>query len=306
MTRLSIRHETIYRYGQPVGFGPQRLMVRPRDSHADRLVDASLELSQPGYTRWMYDALGNCICWYHPKGRSDELRIVSNLVIERFPAPLPSLADPHTAVPIVYSTADRTVLEPFIVPATEPDPAVRTWMRDHMSGPDEPALAYLTRLTRAIHGQFRYGERDEAGTQIPGITISTGTGSCRDFAWLMIEVLRRLGYAARFVTGYLYSPQLDRPDAGRPDSNPGHLGAGSTHAWCEVFLPVFGWMEFDPTNGLAESPDLIRVASTRTPEPPIAGAIVGDPRSCEMSVKVEVRMLDGPSPSMAAPQAANA
>jgi hypothetical protein len=60
-------------------------------------------------------------------------------------------------------------------------------------------------------------------------------------------------------------------------------------------------MEFDPTNGLAESPDLIRVASTRMPEPPIAGAIIGDPRSCEMSVTVEVHMLDGPSPSMAAP-----
>jgi len=306
MTRLSIRHETIYRYGQPVGFGPQRLMVRPRDSHADRLVEASLELSQPGETRWMYDALGNCICWYHPRGQASELRIVSNLVIERFPAPLPSLADPHTAVPIVYSIADRMVLEPFIVPATEADPAVQAWVHDHMSGPDEPALAYLTRLTQAIHREFRYAAREEAGIQIPGVTISTGTGTCRDFAWLMIEVLRRLGYAARFVTGYLYSPKLDRQKTGAPDAGAGHLGAGSTHAWCEVFLPVFGWMEFDPTNGLAESPDLIRVASTRMPEPPISGAIVGDPRSCEMSVSVDVHMMQEPSPSMAAPQAANA
>ena len=109
----------LYRYGQAVSFGPHRLMVRPRDSHADRLVEASLQLSQPGDTRWMYDALGNCICWYHPEGRADELRIVSKLVIERFPAPLPSLADPHTAVPIVYGMADRTVLEPFILPATD-------------------------------------------------------------------------------------------------------------------------------------------------------------------------------------------
>ncbi len=304
MTRLSVRHETVYRYGRAVGFGPQRLMVRPRDSHADRLVDASLELSLPGDTRWMYDALGNCICWYHPQGQADELRIVSNLVIERFPAPLLALTDPHTAVPIVYSIADRMVLEPFITPATEVDQSVRAWMRGHMNGPDEPALAYLTRLTQAIHDEFRYGVRDEVGTQIPGITISTGAGTCRDFAWLMTEVLRQLGYAARFVTGYLHSPHADRPGA-----DGAYSGAGATHAWCEVFLPVLGWVEFDPTNGLTESPDLIRVASTRMPEPAISGAIIGDPLSFDMSVTVEVHMEPEPSsdgPPVAAHLFANA
>jgi transglutaminase-like putative cysteine protease len=239
----------------------------------------------------MYDALGNCICWYHPQGEADELRIVSNLVIERFPAPLPFLADPHTAVPIVYGIADRTVLEPFILPATDIDGVVQDWLQAHMSWSGEPALAYLTRLNGAIHAEFRYGARDEVGTQIPSITVSTGQGTCRDFAWLMIEVLRRLGYAARFVTGYLYSPAADQP--GTP---PDHAGAGATHAWCEVFLPSLGWMEFDPTNGLVESPDLIRVASTRMPEPAISGAIVGDPGSCEMMVRVEVRMVPEPAP----------
>ena len=297
MTRLSIRHETVYRYGRPVGFGPQRLMVRPRDSHADRLVEASLELSQPGDTRWMYDALSNCICWYHPQGEADTLSIVSNLVIERFPAPLPLLSDPHTAVPIAYGVADRAVLDPFIVPTTEADPAVQAWLQGHMSWPGEPALAYLTRLNEAIHSEFQYGAREEAGVQIPGITISTGKGTCRDFAWLMIEILRRLGYAARFVTGYIYSPKADRPDADGET-----LGAGSTHAWCEVFLPALGWIEFDPTNGLTESPDLIRVASTRMPEPPISGAIVGDPGSCEMSVTVEVHMTAEPMPDTPTPQ----
>ena len=114
----------------------------------------------------------------------------------------------------------------------------------------------------------------------------------------MIEVLRRLGYAARFVTGYLYSPKRDRPDGRRP----GHQGAGATHAWCEVFLPSLGWVEFDPTNGLMESPDLIRVASTRMPEPPISGCRhrrrsallrhVGEGRGAHM--------VREPSPGMAA------
>jgi len=222
-------------------------------------------------------------------------------VIERFPAPLPALADPHTAMPIIYNVADRTVLEPFIVPATEIDGVVQDWLMAHMSWSNEPALSYLARLNQAIHDEFQYGVRDEEGVQIPSITISTRRGTCRDFAWLMIEVLRRLGYAARFVTGYLYSPELDDPA-----SAPGHRGAGSTHAWCEVFLPSLGWMEFDPTNGLAESPDLIRVASTRMPEPPIHGAIIGNPLSSGMTVKVEVKLIPEASAQAPAPELAPA
>jgi transglutaminase-like putative cysteine protease len=290
MTRLSIRHETVYRYGQPVGFGPQRLMIRPRDSHADRLVEASLHLSLPGETRWVYDALGNSLCWYTPIGQATELRIVSNLVIERFPAPLEELEiqDPQTAMPIVYSLSDRVVLNPFIMPATDCGPEVLKWLRNHMSQQDEPALAFLTRLTQAIHDEFSYGERSQPGVQTPGETIGLGSGTCRDFAWLMIETLRRLGYATRFVTGYLYSPIADRPDAASA-----HRGSGATHAWCDVFLPGLGWMEFDPTNGLVESPDLIRVGATRTPDEaaPISGAIIGNPGTSEMSVTVEVHMI---------------
>ena len=298
MTRLSIRHETVYRYGRPISFGPQRLMIRPRDSHADRLVSASLKLWPPGDTRWVYDALGNCLCWYQPNGESDELSIVSNLVIERFPAPMADIEfdNPHTAMPIAYSLADRTVLQPFIVPATDMDASVLNWVRQHMGRPDEPALDFLQRLTSAIHNEFQYGTREELGTQTPSETINRGAGTCRDFAWLMIECLRRLGYAARFVTGYLYSPRNDRPSC---DGQ--YLGASATHAWCDVFLPGLGCLEFDPTNGLAESPDLISIGATRTPEEayPISGSIIGDPQSCEMTVKVDVHMLDG-SPNSAA------
>jgi transglutaminase-like putative cysteine protease len=293
MTRLSIRHETRYRYGQPVGFGLQRLLIRPRDSHADRLVEAFLELSPRGDTRWVYDAMGNCLCLYQPYGTASELKIVSHLIIDRFPAPLAPLAiaDPHTAMPIVYGLADRAVLEPFITPTTEVDAAVLQWVRGHMGQSDEPALDFLQRLTHAIHQEFVYRQRDAEGVQTPAQTVQWGSGTCRDFAWLMIEALRRLGYAARFVTGYLYSARAAQ-----------HRGAGATHAWCEVFLPSLGWMEFDPTNGLAESPDLIRVATTRTPEEaaPISGTILGDPRSCEMSISVDVRMIEPPYQTAAA------
>ncbi len=224
------------------------------------------------------------MCWYQPEGEATELNIVSNLVMDRFPAePIAlSIQDPHTAAPIKYSLADRAVLAPFIEPATEVDPAVLNWVRQRMGTPDEPVLDFLRRLNWTIHCNFSYGARDEEGVQSPAETLQRGAGTCRDFAWLMIESLRILGYAARFVTGYLHS------------HNEQNAGAGATHAWCELFLPDLGWLEFDPTNGLMESPDLIRVGATRTPAEasPVFSRIIGDPRSCEMFVSVEVRSLD--------------
>ena len=288
MTRLSILHETRYDYGRPVGFGPHRLLLRPRDSHAIRIVSASLELAPGGQTRWIYDALGNCVCWLQPMGQASSLIVTSRLLIERFPAPLApmTLDDPRTVLPIVYDRSDRLVLEPFMAPAEDdPDDAVLRWARGKLR-PEDTALDFVMRLNADIHAQFDYSARVAEGTQSPGETLSHRSGTCRDFAWLMVEALRRLGFAARFVTGYLYSAKLDPAR----DAEAAVRGAGATHAWCEVFLPDLGWTEFDPTNGLAESPDLIPVAVTRTPDQaaPISGAIVGDPQGSTLTVKVSV------------------
>lgn len=289
MTRLSICHETLYTYERPVRFAPHRLLVRPRDSHAIRVATAHLTLSPPGDTRWMYDALGNSVCCFTPRGEARTLSITSELTIERFPTPLARLqvADPQTATPIVYTPADRAVLSPFIDPVTEDrEGALLEWLRAQIGDPHEPALEFLMRLNQAIHDGFGYSARDWGAAQEPSQTVHVGSGSCRDFAWLMVEALRRLGYAARFVTGYLYSPALDGSPA------PGGIrGAGATHAWCEVFLPELGWTEFDPTNALVESADLIPVAVTRTPAEaaPVAGAIYGDGGYSTLTVHVDVR-----------------
>ena len=289
MTRLTIRHETRYAYERPVGFGPHRLLVRPRDSHALRVIEASLTVSPRGSTRWNYDALGNCVCWFAPQGVSNTLSITSNLVIERFPAPLgdPPVRNPHTASPIVYSHDDRVILSPFMEPATEDTSGnLLAWLRGQMGRPDELALDFLLRLNTTIHDQFVYRARFEEGVQDPAHTVALGSGTCRDFAWLMVETLRRLGYAARFVTGYLYSPALAAPATEI-------RGAGATHAWCEVFLPELGWIEFDPTNALAESPDLIPIAVSRTPAEaaPVRGSIFGDSGFTSLNVHVDVRPL---------------
>ncbi len=287
MPRLRIRHETLYRYDNPVSFGPHRLLLRPRDSHAGRLIRASLVVSPQGPTRWLYDALGNCVCYFTPEGQSDSLRISSELVIDRFPAPLTPLAidDPHSTFPIAYDQNDRLALAPFTNPMSgDEDHAFLSWLRDHAAYPRESLLSYLQRLNHTIYQEFQYTERYAEGVQTPDETLRLGTGACRDFAWLMVEALRRLGFAARFVTGYLYSPQ----------TGSAMRGAGATHAWCEVFLPSLGWLEFDPTNGLAESSDLIRVATTLTPTEaaPVAGSLIGVPGGSSLQVSVYVDQID--------------
>lgn len=283
MQRLSILHETRYSYEKPVSFTPHFLLVRPRDSHAVRLIDASLKLSQQGEVRWMYDALGNCVCRYAPQGAATELSITSTLIIDRYPAFLePEMDKSHSAFPIVYNMADRLALAPMMMPATEDETGtVLSFMQRFLRQPNEPVLYLLERINNAIHEEFEYGERQEKGTQTPMETIGRGAGTCRDFAWLMVEGLRRLGFAARFVTGYLYS------------SKAAVRGAGATHAWCEVFLPGLGWTEFDPTNGLAESPDLIPVAVARTPweASPISGGLMGDPGRSNLEVNVRVHLV---------------
>lgn len=292
MTRLSIRHETRYTYDRPVAFGAQRLLIRPRDSHALRIVGAQLTVSPGGRTRWTYDALGNSVCWLFPEGQADALTITSDLVIERFPAPLDAfrVEDPHTAMPIVYDPDERVVLAPFVDPATaDADGELLRWLRGQVAEPGELALDHLLRLNRTIHQAFAYTTRYDGAAQLPDETVRLGTGSCRDFAWLMVEALRRLGYAARFVTGYLYCP-----------SDSGVRGAGATHAWCQAFLPDLGWTDFDPTNGLAESADLIPVAVARTPKEaaPVSGTILDPNAFSQLDVFVDVR-ADAPVPEAA-------
>ena len=283
MPRLRIRHQTTYTYSEPVRFGDWRLLMRPLDTHATRLIEASLE-TPPGSLKWAYDAYGNCVCHLTPTMMSDRLSVVNHLLVDRYPSPLTdvSVDNPRSRTPIVYGMADRVILAPFIAPASDDhDSPYFEWLRS-LAGPrDEPALEFLKRMNSAIHTGFRYGVRETPGVQSPAETVAFMSGACRDFAWLMIESARRMGFAARFATGYLHSPhQTIR-------------GAGATHAWCEVFLPDIGWTEFDPTNGLVESPSLIRVAAARTPEEahPMDGAIYGE-ASSQLSVSVDVDLIE--------------
>jgi YD repeat-containing protein len=277
--RLAITHATRYDYDREVTFGDWRLMLRPTDSHALRVVSAELHFSPEGATRWAYDAFGNSICFLSPAAAATSLAVTSRLIVDRYPSPLDSqFNDPSSALPILYDTADLVALGPLIRPATEDkDNVLRDWIRLQM--PDNgSALEMLQRLNQSIHDQLTYQLRIEEGVQSPQETLLNKSGACRDYAWLMIEAVRRLGFAARFASGYV------APHGGET------IGGGATHAWCEVFLPSLGWIEFDPTNALTESPDLIRIASTRTPEEasPMRGSIFGEAvATLTVSVNVE-------------------
>jgi transglutaminase-like putative cysteine protease len=144
----------------------------------------------------------------------------------------------------------------------------------------------LATLTHAVRQSFDYVPRTERGVQEPTRTLRLGSGTCRDFAVFMIEALRSLGLAARFVSGYIYVPQKS-----------GSLGGGATHAWLRVYVPGAGWVELDPTNGIIGNRDLIRVGIARDHRHvlPLHGTWSGGPGdSLGMTVEVDVT-ASGPS-----------
>jgi transglutaminase-like putative cysteine protease len=285
MKVLTVRHATTYRYSAPVTFGQHRLMLRPRDSHDLRLVEANLVISPPATLRWMHDVFGNSVALVEFTEPSAGLAIASTLLIERYALVRPDFPiDPAAETyPFVYSPNDRSDLG-RLLERHYPDPRgiVDEWARRFLLGPPDYTFNLLSTMNAAIRSDFAYRPREEEGTQTPMETIESKSGTCRDYALLFIEAARSLGFGARFVSGYLYDPALDGGEAAQ--------GAGATHAWAEVYLPGAGWVEFDPTNGLVAGENLIRVAVTRDPSQavPIGGSFYGEAEFLGMEVEVTV------------------
>jgi transglutaminase-like putative cysteine protease len=286
MKLLTVRHATTYRYDAPVTFGQHRLMLRPRDSHDLRLVGAELALSPPGQVRWMHDVFGNSVALVDFREPAAELSITSTLTIERYALTRLDfpIAPEAESYPFMHSADDRSDLG-RLRERHYPDPhgVVDEWARQFILETPTNTFNLLATINAAIRGTFSYNARDEEGTQTPTETIEKKSGTCRDYALLLIEAARSLGFGARFVTGYLYDPALDGGAAVQ--------GAGASHAWAEIYLPGAGWVEFDPTNGLIAGENLIRVAVTRNPEQatPIGGTYYGDGKFVGMEVDVTVR-----------------
>jgi transglutaminase-like putative cysteine protease len=278
MLLLTVRHATAYRYAKAVKPGEHRLMLRPRDSHDLRLVDAELTLSPPGVIRWMHDVFGNSVALVNFSQPTPELSIVSTLSLERYGrSRLDFRLDPNAETyPFVYSASDRTDLG-RLIEEHYPDrlDTVGTWARRFVTAKPISTLDLLAQMNRTIRKEFDYTSREAEGTQTPLETLEKRAGSCRDFALLFIEAARALGFGARFVSGYLYDPKLDGGGNGPREIK----GAGATHAWADVYLPGAGWVEYDPTNASIAAENLIRVAVTRDPSQavPVSGTFEGGP-----------------------------
>jgi transglutaminase-like putative cysteine protease len=287
MLVISVRHVTTYRYKQPVTFGEHRMMLRPRDSYDQKLLDAKLAITpEPTDIRWVHDVFGNCVAIARFAGRASELRFESIIRLDHSPTNALDFQIEEYAkrYPFTYGAEEmpdllRTIERQYLDPEREVDRWARQFLR-HDGRIHTADL--LAAMTHAIHQDLGYVAREESGVQDPVKTLRMKSGSCRDFAVLMMEAARSLGLAARFVTGYLYVPEDRRSE---------RIGDGATYAWLEVYLPGAGWIEFDPTNGIVGNHDLIRVAVARDPRQavPISGTWTGFPSDhLGMTVEVEV------------------
>lgn len=333
--RFSLRHITTYRYANPVTLGRHRLMLRPRDSHEMKLHGATLGITPtPSQVVWQYDVFGNSVALIDFAEPATELTIDSTLDVERFPfVNTDHLVDDHARnLPLAYSADDiRDLAGLQERHVADPDHAVDLWAKGFLASvgkgdsPTPETLAVLNAMAAAIKENFSYMARDAYGTQSPLETLATGSGTCRDFAYLMMEGARSLGLAARFVSGYLYDsfrdlvagqsmgtepntpasadnvpspPGSDVGPAASPAPVPvrdgGVVGGGATHAWVQIYLPGAGWTHFDPTNALASDADLIPVAVVRDPAQasPVAGSwqgLTGDAMGMDVVVQVTAK-----------------
>ena len=293
MPVLSIRHLTRYRYRNPVALGEHRMMFRPSESYDQRLLAHELTITPtPTSLRFNHDVFGNCIGVARFAGRTAELVFDSCARLEH--TPLPAFADIdgeievyRGAMPVVYSPEDLPDLLPSMQRRhADPDGQVDHWARRFVRPSGRTCLqGLLSNMTQALYMDFKYCARLEIGTQTPTQTLALGSGSCRDFAVLMMDACRSLGFAAQFVSGYVYSPSFTPSSRGR-------IGGGHTHAWVRVYLPACGWVEFDPTNGIVGNADLVRVAIAGDPRQalPLHGTWAGAPGAyLGMDVEVDVR-----------------
>jgi transglutaminase-like putative cysteine protease len=293
MKLLTVDHKTVYRYATPVALGPHRMLIRPRDSHDMRLLDTRLIIEPaPSRLTWLHDVFSNSVAVAEFNGRTDTLSIESRIVLRRYPAATPPdlelfpLASSAESYPFRYADDDLPDLL-HLIRRHYPDPNddVKRWAAGFLLNAKEtPTRHLLLAMTQAIKTDFVYRPREREGTQPPAETLALRSGTCRDYALLMMEGLRALGLATRFITGYLYDPGVDAcQDA--------MIGGGATHAWVSVYLPGTGWTEFDPTNGCESGANLIPVAATRDPGQaiPISGTWSGGAGDFErLTVEVNV------------------
>ena len=292
MIALEVRHRTTYRYRQLVSLGPHRLMLRPRESRDLRLISSAVTVAPAAQVTWAHDVFGNSVATAVFQGVTDSLVIDSVVELELYGSAWPvfDIAASAIVYPFRYSDDEWTDLGALTI-QQYPDPAGRLakWARAFVGGDRTDTLALLKDLSVGVSGWIGYQSREDEGTQSPIETLDRGWGSCRDFAVLFVEAARCLGFGARIVSGYLFNPDQNLM---------GTTGAGSTHAWGEVFVSGAGWISFDPTNRSVGGSNLIPVAVARDIRQamPVAGSFVGNSDAFK-GMAVEVLVTSNATPA---------
>jgi transglutaminase-like putative cysteine protease len=281
MKRIRITHVTEYYYFQPVTFGVHRALMRPREGHDVHIDSGRLDIEPKASLRWLRDLHGNSVAIVTFAEPASKLRIFSEVDVDLYYDE--QLVECHVepnarSFPFQYSANEQLGLVPYCLPGYPQDAlSLRAWLSDlYRPGQLKDTLTLLDDLNTRIYESMRYTRREDPGVQSPGETLAVGGGSCRDYAVLMMEAARHLGFGAQFVTGYVQMAEGQH---------------GATHAWTEIYIPGVGWQGYDPTNNKRAGDEHISAAVAPNPAEasPFSGSWEGPSDAFQrMEVSVQV------------------
>ena len=287
---IALHHVTHYRYERAVELGPQIVRLRPAAHSRTRVLSYSLKvLPENHFINWQQDPQGNYLARLVFPEKTNELRIEVDLVAEMAVFnPFDFFLEPYAEkIPFTYAREEHHELQPYLekLPLT---PRFQEYLNSIDRTPI-PAIDFLVGLNQRLASDIGYLIRMEPGIQTPEFTLENASGSCRDSAWLLVQLLRHLGLAARFVSGYLIQLKADVKALDGPSGT--DVDFTDLHAWCEVYLPGAGWVGLDATSGLFAGEGHIPLACS--PEPSSAAPISGmvEPCNTEFSHEMSVERV---------------